>query len=135
MSMSGASVELMVETRFKAAVFPRLNAIPTILFIDELVKAIAQVATIIKTSMCTGLHICLDLVLKETKIHHVANDPALNCDRMDKPMFTNPYITPLTDITDDKQHTNKHKVTWDEYHLQEAVILHGRAAIVAAIMT
>ena len=135
MSTPGASVNLVVEAHFKAIILKRQNAMPTILSIEKLVKAIAQVATIIKTSMCTGLHICLDLVLKETKIHHVANDPALNCDRMDKPMFTNPYITPLTDITDDKQHTNKHKVTWDEYHLQEAVILHGRAAIVAAIMT
>ena len=64
-----------------------------------------------------------------------ANDPTLNCNRMYKPPFTHTDITPLTDITEDKQLTNKHKVTWDEYHLQEAVIFHGRAAIVTVVMT
>ena len=32
------------------------------------------------------------------------------------------------------QFTNDHKVTWDEYHLKEAVIFHGKAAIVASVM-
>ena len=41
----------------------------------------------------------------------------------------------MTTVTEDWQLTNKHKVTWDEYHLQEAVIFHGRAAIVASVMT
>ena len=82
MSTPGASVGLMVEAHFKAAVFPRLNAIPTILSIDELVKAIAQVSTSLKTRMWGGLHDCLAIVLEETEMCHVANDPALNCDRM-----------------------------------------------------
>ena len=51
MSTPGAAVELMVEARFKAAVIPRLNAMPTILSIDELVKAITQVSTSLKTRM------------------------------------------------------------------------------------
>ena len=80
------------------------------------------------------LHGCLSLVLEETEMRHVSNDPALNCDRMEKPPFTHPDITPLTTFTKDKQLTNKHKVTWDKYHIQEAVIFHGRAAIVAAGM-
>ena len=33
-----ANVDLMVEVRFKAAVIPRLNEMPTILSIDKLVK-------------------------------------------------------------------------------------------------
>ena len=132
--MSGASVELMVETRFKAAVFPRLNAIPTILFIDELVKAIAQVATSLKTRMWGELHGCLALFLEETEMRHVAKNSTLNCDRMEKQPFTHPDITPLTTITKDKQLTNEHKVTWDEYHLQEAVVFHGISAIVTAVM-
>ena len=110
----GASVHLMVEAHFKAAVFPRLNMIPTILSIDELVKAIAQVSTSLNTRMWGGLHSCLDLVLEETKMRHVANNPTLNCDRIDKPPFTHTAITPLTTVTEEKQLTNKHKVTWDE---------------------
>ena len=64
----------------------------------------------------------------------VFNNPTLDCGRMEKPPFTHPDITPLTTVTEYKQYTNEHKVTWDEYHLQEAVIFHGRAAIVAAVM-
>ena len=64
----------------------------------------------------------------------VANDPTLDCNKMEKPPFTNPDIPPLTTVTKDKQLTNEHKVMWDEYHLQEAVIFHGREAIVAAVM-
>ena len=64
----------------------------------------------------------------------VANNPTLKYGRMEKPPFMHPNITPLTTITEDKQLTNEHKVTWDKYHLQEAVIFHGRAAIVAAVM-
>ena len=67
-------------------------------------------------------------------MRHIANNPALNCDRMEKLPLTHLDITPLITVTKDKQITNKHKVTWDEYHLQEAVIFHGRAAIVAAVM-
>ena len=53
---------------------------------------------------------------------------------MEKLPFTHPYITPLKTVTEDKQLTNEHKVTWDKYHLQEAVIFHKRAAIIAAVM-
>ena len=67
-------------------------------------------------------------------MRHVANNPTLDCNRMENTPFTHPNITPLTTVTKDKQLTNKHKVTWDKYHLQEAVIFHGRAAIVAAVM-
>ena len=125
----------MDKARFKAAVFPRLNAIPTILSINKLVKAITQVATSLKTRMWRGgLHGCLALILDETEMRHVANKPALNCDRMDRPPFTHLEITPLTTVTDEKQLTNKHKVTWDKYHLQESIIFHGRAAFVAAVI-
>ena len=134
MSTPVAAVNLMVEARFKAAFFPRLNAMPTILFIDKLVKSIAQVDTSLKTVLWGGLHGCLALVLEENEMRHVANNPTLNCNRMEKTPFTHPYITPLTTVTKDNQLTNEHKVTWDEYHLQEAVIFNGRSAIVAAVM-
>ena len=134
MSTPSAAVDLMVEAFFKAAVIPQINAIPTILSIDELVRAIAQVSTSLKIRMCGGLHDCLALILKESEMRLVANDPTLDWDRMEKPPFTHPEITPLITVTKEKQLTNKHKVTWDEYHLQEAVIFHGRAAIVAAVM-
>ena len=65
---------------------------------------------------------------------HVANDPAPNCNRMEKPPFTYPDTNPLSIVTKDKHLTNKHKVTWDEYHLQEATIFHRRDAIVAFVM-
>ena len=45
-----------------------------------------------------------------------------------------PRHHPLRTITEEKQLSNEHKLTWDEYHLQEAVIFHGRAAIVADVM-
>ena len=134
MSTPGASVDLMVEARFKAAVFLRLNAILIILSIDKLIKSIAQVATSLNTRIWGGLHGCLSFVLEETEMRRVANDPTLNCARMEKPPFVHPNITPLTTVTKYKQLTNEHKVTWDEYHLQEAVIFHRRAAILVAIM-
>ena len=134
MSTPGAAVNLMVEARFKAAVIPQLNAMPNILSIRGLVKKITQVATSLKTRMWGGLHGCLALVLEEYEMRLVANDPTLDCDRMEKPPFTHPDITPLTTVNEYKQLTNEHKVTWDEYHLQEAVIFHGRAAIAAAVM-
>ena len=43
-------------------------------------------------------------------------------------------ITLLTTFTKDKQLTNENKVRWDKYHLQEAVIFYGKAAIVVAVM-
>ena len=134
MSTPGASVDLMFEARFKAAVLPRLDTMPTILWIDEFLKAISQVATSLNTRMWGGLHSCPALVLEETEMRYIANDPILDCDRMENPPFTHPNITLLTTVTKVKQLTNKHKVTWDEYHLQEAVILHGRSAIFAAVM-
>ena len=67
-------------------------------------------------------------------MRHVANNPTLNCNRMDKPLFTHLNITPLTTVTEDKQLTNEHKVTWDKYHIHETVFFHGRVAIVAAVI-
>ena len=67
-------------------------------------------------------------------MRHVANDPRLDCDRIENPPCMHPNITPLTTVNEDKQLTNEHKVTWDEYHLQEAVIFHGIAAIITAVM-
>ena len=78
MSTPGASVDFMVEACFKAAVIPQLNTMPTILWIDELAKAIAQVSTSLKIRMCGGLHGCLALILKESEMHLVANDPTLD---------------------------------------------------------
>ena len=134
MSTTGGAVNLMVKARFKAAVIPRLNAIPTILSINELVKAITQISTSLKTRIWGGLHGCLALVLEESEMRLVANDFTLDCNKMEKPPFTHPRINPLTNVTKDKQLMNEHRVTWDEYHLQEAVVFYGRAAIVAAVM-
>ena len=106
MSTPGASVDLMVKARFGAAVFPRLYSMPTILSTDELVKAIAQVATSLKTRMWEGLHGCLSLILKESEMRYVANNPTLDCNRMEKPPFTHPDITPLTTVTEYKQLTD-----------------------------
>ena len=55
MSTPGAAVDLMVKACFKAAVSPRLNTMPTILSIDKIVKAIAQVAMSLKTIMWGGV--------------------------------------------------------------------------------
>ena len=118
MSTPGAAVDLMVVACFKAAVILRLNVMPIILSIDELVKAIAQVDTSLKTRMWGGLHGCIALVLEESKMRLIANDPTLDYGRMEKPLFMHPNITPLTTVTKDKQLTNEHKVTWYEYHLQ-----------------
>ena len=130
----GADINLMVEARFKAAVIPRLNAMPTILLIEELVKEISQVATSLKIRMWGGLHSCTALVLEESEMRLVANNPTLDCNNMEKPPFTHPNITSLMTVTKYKQLTNENKVTWDKYHLQESVIFHGRAATIAAFM-
>ena len=53
---------------------------------------------------------------------------------MEKPPLTHPDITPLTTVTEEKQLTSNHKVTWYGYHLQEAVIFHRRSAIVASVI-
>ena len=106
----------------------------TVLSINKLIKAIAQIATNLKTRMWGGLHVCLVLILEKSEMRLVANDPTLDCNNMEKPPFTHPNITLLTIVTKDKQLTNEHKLTWDEYHLQEAVIFHGRASVVAAVM-
>ena len=134
MSTPVASVNLMAKACFKAAMFPRLNAMPTIVLIDKLVKAITQVVTSLNTRMWGGINGCITLVLEETEMRHVANNPTLNCNKMENPPFTHPDITPLTTATKVKQLTNAKKVSWDEYHLQEAAIFHGRAAIVAAVI-
>ena len=118
MSTPGVAVNLMVEAHFKVAIIPRLNAMPTILSIDELVKAIAQVATSLKTRKWRGLHGCLALVLEESEIRLVANNPTLDCNKLEKSQFTHPNINLLMTVTKDKQLTNEHNVTWDEYHLQ-----------------
>ena len=68
MSTPSAAVDLVVKARFKATVIPRLNAMPTILLIDELAKAIAQVATGLKTRMWGVIQGCLSLVLEESEI-------------------------------------------------------------------
>ena len=134
MSTPGASVDLMVEACFKSAVFPWLNVMPTILLIDELVKA-----------KCTGCHEPQEQdVGGTTRLPSPRSRGKQDAPRRQRPHaqlqqdgeppFTHPDITPLKTVTEDKQLTNKHKVTWDEYNLQEAVIFHGRASIVAAVM-
>ena len=99
MSTPGAAVDLMVKARFIAAVIPRLNEMPTILSIDELAKEISQVGTSLKTRMRGGIHGCLALVLEESEMRLVTNDPMFDWDRMEKPPFTHPDITPLTTVT------------------------------------
>ena len=106
MSTPGAAVDLMVKSRFKEAVIPQLNVMTTILSIDELVKEIAQVATSLNTRMWGGLHGCLSLVLEESEMRLVDNNPTLDCDGMEKPPFTHPDITPLTTVTEYKQLTD-----------------------------
>ena len=106
MSTPGAAVELMVEDRLKGAVSPQINVMPIILSIYELVKAIAQVATSLKIVIWGGSHGCLSLVLEETEMRHVANNPTLNCNSMEKPPFTHPDITTSTTVTKYKQLTN-----------------------------
>ena len=114
MSTPGAAVELMVEACFKAAMIPRINAMPTLLLTEKRVKAISQVSTSLTTRMWGGLHGCLALFLEESEMRLVANDPMLDYDRMEKPPFTHPNITPLTNVTKEKQLTNENMVTWDK---------------------
>ena len=134
MPTPGAAVDLMVEARFKGTVISRLNAMPTILLIDDLIKSIAQIATSLKTRMWEGLNGCLALILEASEMRLFANDPTLDCNKMEKPPFTHPDTTPMTTVTKEKNLTNEHKVTWDEYHLQEVIIFNRRAATVAAVM-
>ena len=111
MSTPGATFDLMAEACSKAAVLLRINGIPTIISINELVKATKQVATSLNTRMWGGTHGCPALVLEEAEIRHVANNPTLNCNKVEKPPFTHPEITPLTTVTVDEQLTKENKVT------------------------
>ena len=54
MSTPGATFDLMAEACSKAAVLLRINGIPTIISINELVKATKQVATSLNTRMWGG---------------------------------------------------------------------------------
>ena len=81
MPTPGSAVNLIVDARFKAAVIPRLNAMPTILLIDKLVKVIAQVATSLKTSMWGNYMSAYPLSLRNPKCASSPTAPLLTTTR------------------------------------------------------
>ena len=92
----------MVKSRFDAAVLPRITGSPEYNTIDELVEAIAQIATTFKTKRCGGKCGVLPLIVSEDKTHRVKNYDALDFSRAVEHALQNPRIT-LSTLLDDKK--------------------------------
>ena len=79
---SVAAIDAMVKSRFNSADLP---GSPEYDAIDELVEAIAQIATTFKTKRYGGKYGVLPLIVSEDEAHRVTNDNALDCSRAVKP--------------------------------------------------
>ena len=123
----------MVKVRFGAASFPRITGPPEHGTINELVRAIATVATGFKTCRCGGNTGCLALIIDQEEIRRVAKDDTLDCSRANDPTLLNPSIRDTNTARDEKILTTEHRVTWYEYYLEQALGLYGVATIVINI--
>ena len=109
-----AAVNAMVKARFDAASFPRITGTYAHGPIDEIVGAIATVATGFKIRRYGGKTGCLALVVDQEEMQWVANDDTLNCSSADEPTVLNPSIGETTTTTDKKILTAECRVTWYE---------------------
>ena len=79
------AIDAMVKSRFDAANLPRITGSPKYDAIDELVEAIAQIATTFKTKRYCGKCGVLPLIVSEDESRRVTNNDALDCSRAVKP--------------------------------------------------
>ena len=82
---SVTAIDGMVKSRFDAADIPRITGSPEYDAINELVEAIAQIATTFKTKRYSGKCGVLPLIISEDETLRVTNDDALDCSRAVKP--------------------------------------------------
>ena len=130
---SVAFIDAMVKARFDAADLPRITGSPKYNAINELVKAIAQIATTFKTKRHGGKFGVLPLIVRKDEARRVTNNNSLDCSRAVKPALRNPRIN-LSTLPDDKKTLNaEQKVAWIEYELELAVDQYVVAAIVANV--
>ena len=123
----------MVKARFDAADLPRITGSPEYKAIDELVEAIAQIATPFKTKRYGGKCGVLPLIVREDETRRVTNDDTLDCSRAIEPTIRNPTIALCTLPNDEKTLHAEHKVAWSEYKLGLAVDRYTVVAIVANV--
>ena len=131
---SVAAIYAMVKARFDAADLPRITGSPEYDSIDEIVEAIAQIATTIKTKQYGGKYSVLPLIVNVDETSRVTNDDALDCSRAVKPTLQNPRITLSTLPNEEKTLHTEQKFAWGEYDLELAVNRNAVAAIVAKCM-
>ena len=101
METGAAAVDAMFKACFEVASFPQITGPPEHGTIDELVGAIATVATGFKTSRYGGT-VCLALVVDQEEIQQVARDDMMDCSRANEPQLLNPNIGDNTTTTDEK---------------------------------
>ena len=123
----------MVKACFDAAVIPRITRSPEYKAIDELVEAIAHIATTFKTKRYGGKCGVLPLIVSEDEICQVTNDNALDFSRAVEPALRNPRITLSTLPDDEKTLHAEHKVAWSKYELELVVNQYTNAAIVVNV--
>ena len=112
MTETGAdAIDAMVKTRFYAAFFPRITGPPEHRPINELVRAIATVATGFKTRRYGRKNGCLALVVYQEEMRRVAKDDMLNCSHANKLTLINLSIRETTTATDEKILTAEHRLT------------------------
>ena len=124
---SVAAIDAMVKARFDAADLPRITGSPEYDAIDELVEAIAQIATTFKTKRYGGKCGVLPLIVSENETRRVTNDDTLDCSRTVEHALRNPRITLSTLPVNENTLHAEHKVAWSEYKLELAVDYHGTA--------
>ena len=90
---SVSAINAMIKACFDAADLPRITVFPEYDTIDELVKAIAHIATTFKTKRYSGKCGVLYLIVSEDEARRVTNDNALDCSRAVEPALRNPRIT------------------------------------------
>ena len=100
---SVSAIAVMVKARFDAADIPRITGLPEYDKINELVKAITQIATTFKTKRYGGKCGVLPLIVSKDKVLRVTNNNALDCSRAVKPALQNPKIALSTLPGDEKK--------------------------------
>ena len=109
-----AAVDSMVKARFDAASFPRITGTSDHGPINEIVGAIATVATSFKIRRYGGKTGCLVLVVDQEEMQRVTKDDTLNCSSADEPTVINLSIGDTTTTMDKKILTAECRVTWYE---------------------
>ena len=129
METGAAAVNAMLKSRFDADSFPQTTGLPKHGPIDELVCAIAMVATGFKPHRYGRKTGCLALVVGQEEMRQIAKDNTLDFSRAEEPQLLNLKIVDTTTTTGDKILTAEHSFIWYDYYLEQAVDLYGVATI------